>query len=110
YFFVMAAAMMAISRVVPGFHVDGWMPAIVASVILGVLNVVLKPILWILSLPFIILTLGLMLFVINSIVLYVTAALVPGFRIDGLAPALIASLILSVVSMLWKAIVKEAKA
>jgi putative membrane protein len=110
YFFVMAAAMMALSRLVPGFHVAGWGPAIVGSLICALLNVVLRPILWVLTLPFIILTLGLMLFVINAIVLLVTAALVPGFQIDGLFPALVASLILSVVSMVWKGIVQEAKA
>jgi putative membrane protein len=110
YFLVMAAAMLALSHYLPGFHVAGWGPAIFGSLILALLNVILRPILWLLTLPFILLTLGLLLFVINAIVLMITAALVPGFAIDGLAPALLASLILSIVSMLWKALTREAKA
>jgi len=109
YFFVMAAAMVVMSRVLPGFQVTGWGPAIIASLILALLNVILRPVLWLLSLPFILVTLGLFLFVINAIVLWVTAALVPGFRIDGLGTALLASLILSLVSVLWKAVTREAK-
>ncbi len=110
YFFVMAAAMMVMSRVLPGFHVAGWGPAIIGALILGLLNVILRPILWVLTLPFILLSLGLFLFVINAIVLMITAAVVPGFHVDGLVPALLASLILSLVSMLWKALLKEARA
>jgi putative membrane protein len=110
YFFVMAAAMLGLSHFLPGFHVTGWGPAIIAAIILALLNVLLRPILWLLSLPFILLTLGLFLFIINAIVLWITAAFVPGFRIDGLLPALLASLILSLVSMLWKSVTKEAKA
>ena len=109
YFFVMAASMLALSHYLPGFHVTGWGPAIIASLILALLNVILRPILWLLSLPFILVTLGLFLFIINAIVLWITAALVPGFRIDGLIPALLASLILSLVSMLWKSVTSEAK-
>lgn len=109
YFFVMAAAMLALSHWLPGFHVSGWGPAIIASLILALLNVILRPILWLLSLPFILVTLGLFLFIINAIVLWITAAFVPGFRIDGPIPALLASLALSLVSMLWKSVTKEAK-
>lgn len=109
YFFVMAATMVALSHWLPGFHVDGWLPAVIASLILAVLNVILKPILWVLTFPFILVTLGLFLFVVNAIVLWVTALLVPGFRIDGLVPALLASLVLSAVSMIWKSATREAK-
>ena len=109
YFFVMAATMMVLSHVLPGFHVAGWGPAIIGALILALLNVIVRPILWVLTLPFILLSLGLFLFVINAIVLLITAALVPGFHVDGLVPALLASLILSLVSMLWKSLMKEAK-
>jgi len=120
YFFVMAAAMLALSHVLPGFHLYGWglsrnptidalPPALIAAFILAILNVILRPILWVLTLPFIIVTLGLFLFIINAVVLWVTSLLVPGFRIDGLFPALLASLILSVVSMIWKSATREVK-
>ena len=104
YFVVIAACMMGLSRVLPGFHVNGWWPAIFGSVILGALNAVLKPILFVLTLPLTIVTLGLFLLVLNAIMLWITAMIVPGFRIDGFGPTFIASLILAAVGMAWKAI------
>jgi putative membrane protein len=103
YFLVMAVAMLALARVLPGFVVTGFVPALLAAVVLAIVNTVLKPILFILTLPFTILTLGLFLFVLNAICLWITAALVPGFKVSGFLTTVIASLILAVVSMVWKA-------
>ena len=103
YFLVIAAAMLLISRVLPGFQVDGWAPAIIAALVLGVVNLIVRPILFVLTLPLTILTLGLFLFVLNAICLWLTAALVPGFRVEGFFTTLLASLALAAVSMLWKA-------
>ena len=103
YFVVMAAAMLGISKILPGFRVDGWIPAIFAAVVLAVVNVIVKPILFVLTLPFTILTLGLFLFVLNAIMLWITAAIVPGFKVSGFGTTVIASLILAAVSMVWKA-------
>jgi putative membrane protein len=107
YFAVMAAAMMGLSQVLPGFRVSGWIPAAFASLILAALNTVLKPILFVLTLPLILLTLGLFLIVLNALILWMTAMIVPGFVITNFSSALIASLILAVVSMAWKSIVNE---
>jgi putative membrane protein len=108
YFVVIAAAMLGLSRILPGFQVDGWLPAIFAAVVLAVVNVIVKPILFVLTLPFTIVTLGLFLFVINALCLWLTALIVPGFRVHGFGTALIASLILAAVGMAWKALtVKE---
>jgi putative membrane protein len=107
YFVVMALAMLALSRVLPGFTVTGLVPALFASLVLAVVNTIVKPILFVLTLPFTILTLGLFLFVLNAICLWLTAVLVPGFRIDGILTALVASLILALVGMLWKAIASK---
>jgi putative membrane protein len=106
YFVVMAAAMMGLSRVLPGFRVGGWVPALLASVVLAAVNTVLKPILFVLTLPLTILTLGLFLFVLNAICLWIAALLVPGFAIRDLGTAVIASLILAVVGMVWKALTR----
>ena len=103
YFVVMAAAMLGLSRILPGFKVDGWLPAIFASIVLAAVNVVVKPILFVLTLPFTILTLGLFLFVLNAIMLWLTALIVPGFRVSGAGTTLLASLVLAAVSMVWKA-------
>jgi putative membrane protein len=103
YFVVMAAAMLCLARVLPGFVVEGWVPAFLAAVVLAIVNTVVKPILFVLTLPFTILTLGLFLFVLNAICLWLTAVLVPGFRVSGFGTTLIASLLLAIVSMVWKA-------
>ena len=107
YFLVIAVAMLGLSRLLPGFQVDGWLPAVLASVCLGVVNAILKPILFVLTLPFTILTLGLFLLVLNAAMLWITALIVPGFRVHGFLPTLLASLILSIVSMIWKSIAKQ---
>jgi putative membrane protein len=106
YFVVMAAAMMLLSRILPGFQVSGWGPAILAAVVLAVVNTIVKPILFVLTLPFTIITLGLFLFILNALMLSLTAALVPGFRIHGFGTTLVASILLAVVGMIWKAAVK----
>ncbi len=109
YFAVMAAAMLGLSRVLPGFEVDGWIPALFAAVVLGAVNAIVKPILFVLTLPFTILTLGLFLFVLNAICLWLTALIVPGFDIYGAWTTLLASLILAAVGMVWKAIATSAR-
>jgi putative membrane protein len=103
YFVVMAAAMVGLPRILPGFKVHGWVPAMFAAVVLALVNTIVKPILFILTLPFTIVTLGLFLFVLNALMLWFTALIVPGFRIHGFGTMLLASLILSAVSMVWKA-------
>jgi len=107
YFVVIAAAFLVMSRFVPGVHVSGWGPALIAAVVLGLLNVIVKPILFVLTLPFTIVTLGLFLFVLNAIVIGLTAWLVPGFDLAGFVPALLVSIVISLVGMVWKSATKD---
>jgi len=107
YFAVMAAAFMGLPYVLPGVHVTGWVPAFVGAVILAVANTVVKPILFVLTLPFTIVTIGLFLLVLNALMLALTDWLVSGIRIDGFGNTFVAALILSVVGMVWKAAVRE---
>jgi putative membrane protein len=104
YFVVMAAAMLGLSRIMPGFQVQGWVPALFASLVLALVNTIVKPILFVLTLPLTIVTLGLFLLVLNAIMLWLTAKLVPGFEVRGFATLVLASLILAVVSMAWKSL------
>jgi putative membrane protein len=103
YFIVMALAMLGLSRLMPGFHVDGPWPALLAAVVLAAVNTLVKPVLFVLTLPFTILTLGLFLFVLNAICLWITAVIVPGFDVHGAWTTLLASLVLAAVGMIWKA-------
>lgn len=107
HFLVVAAAMLGLSRVLPGFQVAGWGPAIIAAVVLAVVNTIVRPILFLITLPLTILTLGLFLLVINVLMMFLTSALVPGFQVHGFFTALVASLVLSVVGMLWKNVSKD---
>ena len=107
YFLVIAAAMLGLSRILPGFRVDGWIPAIFAAIVLAAVNTLVKPILFILTLPLTIVTLGLFLLVLNAIMLWLTALIVPGFHVSGAGTTLLAALILSAVSMAWKAFQAE---
>ncbi len=107
YFLVMAVVMLILSRILPGFQLSGIGPAIWASIILGIVNAIVRPILFVLTLPLTILTLGLFMFILNAIILFIVAALVPGFRINGWGTAIIAAIILGIVNMLWKAAVRE---
>ena len=103
YFVVMAAAFMGLSRVLPGFRVTGWLSAFFAAVILAVVNTIVKPVLFVLTLPLTILTLGLFLLVLNTLMLKLTAWIVPGISIAGWGTTFVAALILSAVGMVWKA-------
>jgi putative membrane protein len=109
HFVVMGAAMLALSmsNVLPGFRVDGWPAALIGAVVLAAANTILKPILFILTLPITIVTLGLFLLVLNALMLAITGALVPGLHVGGALTTLAASLILSVVGMVWNAVSRE---
>ncbi len=111
YFVVMAAAMMllSMSRVLPGFQVDGWQAALIGAVVLALANTILKPVLFVLTLPFTILTLGLFLLVLNALMLWITGRIVPGLHIHGVVTTLLASIALSLVGMIWKAASKDEK-
>ena len=109
YFIVMAAAFMGLSQILPGFRVTGWVPAIFGAVILAVVNTIVKPILFVITFPLTIVTLGLFLLVLNAVMLQLTAWLVPGVSVDGWGTALVGAIILSAVSMVWKAATGERK-
>jgi putative membrane protein len=105
-----AAVFLVLSKVIPGFHVSGWGAAILASLLLGVVNATVGLVLKILTFPLILLTLGLFLFVVNAIVILLVAFLVPGLDINGFLPALLAALVISVVNLFWKMATSERSA
>jgi putative membrane protein len=78
--------------------VDGLMAALVAAFLLGIVNVILRPILIFLTLPLTVLTLGLFLLVINGLMLWLVAALLKGFHVNGFWGAVFGSILISIVS------------
>ncbi len=97
--FVLALAVWVAAVIVPGIHYDHGQSILIAALVLGILNTFMKPVLRILSLPFIFVTLGFFLLVINAILLLLTAWLVPGFHVAGFWAAVFGSLVISIVSM-----------
>jgi putative membrane protein len=104
---VNAVALLAVAYLVPGISVTGFVGALIAAVVLGVVNAVLKPILIILSLPLEIITLGLFTFVINALLFWFVGQLGLGLAVHGFWPALIGSIVLSIVSMILSALVRS---
>jgi len=80
-------ALLVVSRIVPGFHVEGLWPAMIAALVIGLLNATFGLILKILTFPLSILTLGLFLLVINGLMILVASSIVRGFRVSGFVPA-----------------------
>lgn len=95
-----ALALLFVAQVVPGIVVENFYIALIAAVILGILNAVVRPILIVLTLPVTILTLGLFIFVINALLFLFVASFVDGFAVDGFLAALFGSLIVSVISLI----------
>jgi putative membrane protein len=91
-------AILVAANVVPGVVVAGTTTAIIAAIVLGILNTFLKPVLQILALPITILTLGLFYIIVNVFIIYLASYLVDGFSISGFIPALLFGLVVSVVS------------
>ncbi|GAC1536660.1 MAG: phage holin family protein [Candidatus Velthaea sp.] len=107
---VNAVALLLVAYLIPGVHVTGFAGALLAALILGIVNAVLKPILVILSLPLEIVTLGLFTFVINAVLFYLVGHLGVGLAVDGFGSAFIGALVLSVVSFVLSSLVRAAKA
>lgn len=96
--FVGALALFIVSRLVPGFHLDGFGAALIASLVIGFVNALIKPLLLLLTLPITILTLGLFTLVINALMLLLASSFAPGFTIDSFGTAFISSILLTIVS------------
>lgn len=95
---VSSLAIIIAAYVLPGVQVDNFLAALVAALVLGIINSVLKPILLLLTLPINVLTLGLLTFVINALLVMLAASIVPGFHVNGFWWALLFSIVLSIVN------------
>jgi len=93
-------ALLLVANVVPHFSYRSWLTLAIAAAVLGLLNAVLRPVLWFITLPITVVTLGLFLLVLNAIMLELTAWLVPGFDIDGFGWAIVGALVLSLISLI----------
>ena len=96
---VNAAALVLVAYIYPGVHVDDFLTAALAALVLGLINAIVRPILVVLTLPVTILTLGLFLFVINAFLFWLATEIVPGFSVAGFGSALIGSILYSLITL-----------
>ena len=102
---ITSGLVLLIANFMPGVHVANFTTALIVAVVLGLLNIFIKPILVILTLPFTIVTLGLFLLVINAIIILLCDNIVGGFGVDSFWTALFFSLVLSILqSIMYKII------
>ena len=94
---VNAAALLAIAYILPGLGLDGVWTAILAALVLGLVNALIRPLLVILTLPVTVITLGLFLLVINALMLWLASSIIPGFTIDTFFTAVLAAIFLMIV-------------
>jgi putative membrane protein len=103
---VSAVAVYLTAYILPGVAVDGWISALVAALVLGVVNTFIKPIIKIIALPITVITLGLFSVIINGLLILLVAAVVPGFSVNGFLWALIFGVILWLVNSVLHSLVK----
>lgn len=94
-----AGALLFTAWVVPGISFVSFTSALLAALVMGLVNIFVRPILLILTLPINLLTLGLLTFVINALMFLFVAKLVPGFNVNGFMAALLGSIVLSIISI-----------
>jgi putative membrane protein len=99
-----ALSLVIVAHVIPGFQLSGFSAALIAAVVIGLVNGTLGFFLKVVTFPLTIVTLGLFWLVINALMLKVAAALVPGFRIDGFLPAFLGAIVLTLVNMLLRSL------
>ena len=93
---LLAAALLLVAQIYSGVVVSSFTSALIAALVLGLFNTLLRPVLVLLTLPVTVITLGLFLFVINALMFYFAASVLQGFHVAGFGAALIGSLLYSV--------------
>jgi putative membrane protein len=105
---VNAAALWVAAQLVPGIVVTGFTPLLLAALVLGLINAIVRPVLLVLTLPLTLMTLGFFIFILNAFCLWLTSRIVPGFIVQSFAAALLGALVVSIVSWLLTAFVSDA--
>ncbi len=100
-----AAALWFTAWLVPGISVAGTRALLLAALVIGLVNAVVKPVLVFLTFPVTILTLGIFYLILNGVLFYLAAALTPGFALSGFGAAFLGALVMSVVGLVLHAVV-----
>jgi len=100
-----ALALWLVAQIVPGIELRGFGDALLATVVIAVVNAIIGPIVRFVSFPLVILTLGLFLLVVNAVLLKLASMLTPGFKIRGFFSAVIGSLVLTILTWILRRLV-----
>jgi putative membrane protein len=95
---VTTVAVLVAAHLIPGISYEGWGALLGASLLLGIINAFVRPVLLLLSLPFIIVTMGLFIFVVNALLLMLVSKIIPPFQVAGFWSAFFGAIIISLVS------------
>ena len=104
---ILTIAILSAAYFIQGISVSSFTAAFFAAAVLGILNALFRPVLILLTLPINILTLGLFTFIINAALLKLTAALIPGFDLQGFWPAVLGALVISIVNWLLHILIAD---
>jgi putative membrane protein len=102
-----AIALLAVAYLLPSIEVDGFIAALVAAAVIGLVNMLIKPVLILLTLPVTILTLGLFIFVINGLLFYLVGEVLQGFQVQSLMAGILGAVLYSVISWLLTSLISD---
>ena len=104
-----AVALVAVAYLMPGISVANFATALVAALVLGLINAVVRPVLVLLTLPVTIITLGLFIFVLNGLLFWFVGSFVSGFRVDGFWAAVFGAIVYSIISWALSSLILHRK-
>jgi putative membrane protein len=104
-----AVALLAVTYVLPSIQVSGFGAAMLAALLLGFINTLVRPVLAILTLPITVLTLGIFYLVLNGLLFWLASAFIPGFQVQGFASALVGALLYGVIAWVLSALIPNKK-
>jgi putative membrane protein len=108
HWIITAIALGAAARLVPGIHIASGPVLVIAALVLGFVNAIVRPVLVLLTLPLTVLTLGIFYFIVNGAAFGLAAALVPGFTVASLGAAILGSLVVALVSSVFAWLIRAA--
>jgi putative membrane protein len=105
-----AVALLAVTWLLPSIQVSGFGAALVAALVLGFINTLVRPVLALLTLPITVLTLGIFYLVLNGLLFWLASALLPGFEVDGFGSAVFGAILYGVIAWALSALIPNKKA
>ena len=104
-----AVALLAVTYLLPSIQVSGFGTALVAALVLGFINTLVRPVLTLLTLPITVLTLGIFYLVLNGFLFWLASALLPGFHVEGFVSAMVGAILYGVIAWALSALIPNKK-